>query len=81
MDTEKQVHVAFNMSRGIFFWSTFYWFSLAVVLRSLPERGRSVTVPFSGFSPEIFEGMVAFCGVVKLGSITNVTQSATEHTV
>ena len=25
----------------------------------------------SGFSPEIFEGMVAFSGVVKLGSITN----------
>ena len=31
----------------------------------------------SGFSPEIFEGVVAFSGVVKLGSITNVTQSAT----
>ena len=31
----------------------------------------------SGFSPEIFEGKVAFSGVVKLGSITNVTQSAT----
>ena len=31
----------------------------------------------AGFSPEIFEGMVAFSGVVKLGSITNVTQSAT----
>ena len=31
----------------------------------------------SGFSPEIFEGVVAFRGVVKLGSITNVTQSAT----
>ena len=32
---------------------------------------------FPGFSPEIFEGVVAFSGVVKLGSITNVTQSAT----
>ena len=31
----------------------------------------------AGFSPEIFEGVVAFSGVVKLGSITNVTQSAT----
>ena len=31
----------------------------------------------SRFSPEIFEGMVAFSGVVKLGSITNVTRSAT----
>ena len=31
----------------------------------------------SGSSPEIFEGVVAFSGVVKLGSITNVTQSAT----
>ena len=31
----------------------------------------------SGFSPEIFEGVVAFSGVVKLGSITNVTRSAT----
>ena len=31
----------------------------------------------SGFSPEIFEGVVAFSGVVKLGSITNVNQSAT----
>ena len=31
----------------------------------------------SGFSPEIFEGMVAFSGIVKLGTITNVTQSAT----
>ena len=31
----------------------------------------------SGFSPEIFEGVVAFSGVVKLGSITNVTKSAT----
>ena len=30
-----------------------------------------------GFSPEIFEGVVAFSGVVNLGSITNVTQSAT----
>ena len=30
-----------------------------------------------GFSPEIFEGVVAFSGVAKLGSITNVTQSAT----
>ena len=30
-----------------------------------------------GFSPEIFEGIVAFSGVVKLGSITNVSQSAT----
>ena len=29
------------------------------------------------FSPEIFEGVVAFSDVVKLGSITNVTQSAT----
>ena len=32
---------------------------------------------WSRFSPEIFEGVVAFSGVVKLGSITNVTQSAT----
>ena len=31
----------------------------------------------AGFSPEIFEGVVAFSGVVKLGSIANVTQSAT----
>ena len=31
----------------------------------------------TGFSPEIFEGVVAISGVVKLGSITNVTQSAT----
>ena len=31
----------------------------------------------SGFSPETFEGVVAFSGVVKLGIITNVTQSAT----
>ena len=31
----------------------------------------------SGFSPKIFEGMVAFSGVVKLGSITNITQSVT----
>ena len=31
----------------------------------------------SGFSPEIFEGVVAFSGIVKLGSITNVTGSAT----
>ena len=30
----------------------------------------------SGFSPEIFEGVVAFSGIVKLGSITHVTQSA-----
>ena len=28
-------------------------------------------------SPEIFEGVVAFSGVVKLGRITNVTQSVT----
>ena len=32
----------------------------------------------TGFSPEIFEGVVAFSGVVKLGRITNVTQSATQ---
>ena len=31
----------------------------------------------AGFSPEIFEGVVAFGDVIKLGSITNVTQSAT----
>ena len=31
----------------------------------------------AGFSPENFEGVVAFSGVVKLGSITNVTKSAT----
>ena len=31
----------------------------------------------SGFSPEIFEGVVAFSGIVKLVSITNVTQSVT----
>ena len=31
----------------------------------------------AGFSPEIFEGVVAFSGIVKLGSITNVTQRAT----
>ena len=30
-----------------------------------------------GSPPEIFEGVVAFSGVIKLGSITNVTQSAT----
>ena len=30
----------------------------------------------SGFSPEIFEGVVAFGRVVKMGSISNVTQSA-----
>ena len=28
----------------------------------------------SGFSPEIFEGVVAFSGVFKFGSITNITQ-------
>ena len=33
--------------------------------------------PLTGFSPEIFEGVVAFSGVVKFGSIKNVTQSAT----
>ena len=27
----------------------------------------------AGFSPEFFEGVVAFNGIVKLGSITNVT--------
>ena len=32
---------------------------------------------FPGFSLEIFEGVVAFSGVVQLGSISNVTQSAT----
>ena len=32
---------------------------------------------YTGFSPEIFEGVVAFSGVFKLGSITNVTQSDT----
>ena len=31
----------------------------------------------AGFSPEIFEGVVAFSGIAKLGSITNVTPSAT----
>ena len=30
----------------------------------------------AGYSREILEGMVAFSGVVKLGGITNVTQSA-----
>ena len=42
-------------------------------LRSQVARWLSV----AGFSPEIFEGVVAFSRVVKLGSITNVTQSAT----
>ena len=28
---------------------------------------------YAGFSPEIFEGVVAFSVIVKLGSITNVT--------
>ena len=36
-----------------------------------------ILLMISGFSPEIFEGVVAFSGVAKLGSITNVTQSAT----
>ena len=31
----------------------------------------------TGFSPVIFEGVVAFSGVARLVSITNVTQSAT----
>ena len=31
----------------------------------------------SGFALEIFEGVVAFSGIVKSGNITNVTQSAT----
>ena len=38
---------------------------------------RHLFLTVSGFSPEIFEGVVALSGVVKLGSITNVTQSAT----
>ena len=35
----------------------------------------------AGLSPEIFEGVLALCGIVKLGrsSITNVTQTAYEH--
>ena len=44
------------------------------------KKKNTVTFDFvytPGFSPEIFEGVVAFSGVVKLGSITNVTQSAT----
>ena len=32
---------------------------------------------FPGFSPEIFEGILALSGVVKLVSIKNVIQSAT----
>ena len=31
----------------------------------------------SGFFPEVLEGVVPFSGVVKLGRITKVTQSAT----
>ena len=38
-----------------------------------------ILITLTGFYPEIFEGVVAFRGVVKLGSIKNVTQSATEH--
>ena len=38
---------------------------------------RHVANVLAGFSPEIFEGVVAFSGVVTLGSITNITQSAT----
>ena len=41
----------------------------------LPNLSDYQSTP--GFSPEIFEGVVAFSGVAKLGSITNVTQSAT----
>ena len=42
------------------------------------NRGPLGGATYSGFSPEIFEGVVAFSDVVKLGSIINVTQSATE---
>ena len=36
------------------------------------------SIACTGFSPEIFEGVVAISGVVKLDSITNVTQKATK---
>ena len=48
------------------------------------ERSRANMALFScflstvpGYSPLIFEGVVAFSGFVKSGRITNVTQSAT----
>ena len=51
---------------------------LNLLKSSIPDISTSMSTIFStGYSPEIFEGVVAFSGVVKLGSITNVTQSAT----
>ena len=38
---------------------------------------KDLKVQIAGFSPEIFEGVMAFSGVVKLGRITNAIQSAT----
>ena len=52
-------------------------------IRSFTEKNARPTVfhlhqtVSQTVSLEIFEGVVAFIGVVKLGSITNVTQSAT----
>ena len=52
--------------------------SMMKVGNSTPLINHSSNDPCtSGFSPEIFEGVVAFSGDVKLGSITNAIQSAT----
>ena len=49
--------------------------NLSIYLFGVEENYKSQKS--AGFSPEMFEGVVAFSGVIKLGSITNVTQSAT----
>ena len=46
-------------------------------LEVLNVRKKEILHDKAGFSPEIFEGVVPFSGIVKLGSITNVMQSAT----
>ena len=57
-----------------------FWLTLQIIVENI-VREAEIDISFSfnvaGFSPEIFEGVVAFSGVVKLGSITNVTQSTT----
>ena len=47
--------------------------AIAVTVKTVLEATCIKRPSASGFSPEIFEGVVAFSGVVKLGRITKVT--------